>query len=70
MSEEKRSSERGREPIIHLPISMEFAMRLVATSLIVLWDAPEDRMVAVRHALWVNREGKPFEQEDKKEVVF
>ena len=33
------------------PMSRALAMRFVATSLIVLWEAPEERMVAARQAL-------------------
>ena len=33
------------------PRSFELAMRLVATSLMVLCEAPEDLIVAARHAL-------------------
>lgn len=32
-------------------MSLEFAMRFVATSFIVLCEAPEERMVAARQAL-------------------
>lgn len=39
------------EPTICIPMSLELAMRLVATSLMVLCEAPEERMVAARHAL-------------------
>lgn len=39
--------------LTHSPISLEFAMRFVATSFMVLCEAPEERMVAARHALHV-----------------
>ena len=34
-----------------VPMSLELAMRFVATNLMVLWEAPEDRMVAAKQAL-------------------
>ena len=37
----------------YAPMMRELAMRLVATSLMVLCEAPEDLMVAARHALGV-----------------
>ena len=43
----------------NLPSSFPLAMRLVATNLIVLCDAPEDRIAATRQAL--KRKGNPNE---------
>lgn len=33
------------------PNNLLLAMRFVATSFIVLWDAPDERIVAAKHAL-------------------
>ena len=44
-------SPKYKTGTLNLPSSFPLAMRLVATSLIVLCDAPEDRIAATRQAL-------------------
>lgn len=54
----QRNFNQNQNCILYQPESLPLAMRLVATNLMVLWEAPDDRILATRHALVPRKDKK------------